>query len=233
MPHLDIMHITVKLFASHRERAGTGSLDLDLPEGSTAEDAFAALSEDYPGLRETRPFTTFARNRHIVTGSEPLSPGDELALLQPVSGGAGDLIEITDQRLSLDRCVQAVEAPDCGGIVTFLGTVRDNSDGASTDHLEYESYREMAETVLADIVADARRQWDVRAVAVQHRTGRLEIGEVSVIIATSAPHRAEAFAACRLIIERLKAEAPIWKKEYGESGEIWVGGPTGQDTSES
>jgi molybdopterin synthase catalytic subunit len=222
------MNVTVKLFASHRERAGASSVDLTIPDASTAEEAFAALSKAYPGLEATRPFTTFARNRQIVSGSERLSDGDELALLQPVSGGEADLIEITDQKLSLDRCVHAVEAPDCGGIATFLGTVRDHSEGKSTDHLEYEAYPEMAVAVLQEIIADAHRQWAVRHIAVQHRTGRLEIGEVSVIIAASAPHRGEAFAACRLVIERLKAEAPIWKKDFGEGGEMWVGGPTTQ-----
>lgn len=226
------MHVTVRLFASHRERVGAPAVELDLAPESTAEDAFAALVQSYPALLETRSFTSFASNRQVVQPSHVLSEGDELALLQPVSGGDSDLIHITDQRLSLDQCVRAVEAPDCGGIVTFLGTVRDNSDGKSTEHLEYESYAEMAEEVLREIVADAHQKWDVRHIAVQHRTGRLDIGEVSVIIAASAPHRAEAFMACRHVIERLKSEAPIWKKEYGEGGEVWVGGPT-EDRSAS
>jgi molybdopterin synthase catalytic subunit len=136
------------------------------------------------------------------------------------------MIEITSEPLSLARCVAAVEAPQCGAIVTFLGTVRDHSDGKRTDYLEYEAYPEMAEEVLHTIVQEAHDRWHIGHVAVQHRIGRLEIGEPSVVIAVSAPHRAEAFAACRHIIERLKQIVPIWKKEYGEGGEVWVGGPT-------
>lgn len=137
------------------------------------------------------------------------------------------MIEITDKPLSLAQCVAAVEAPNCGAIVTFLGTVRDHSGDQSTDHLEYEAYPDMAEEVLRTIVDEAHERWRIGHIAVQHRVGRLEIGEASVVIAVSSPHRAEAFAACRYVIERLKQSVPIWKKEFGEDGESWVGGPTG------
>jgi molybdopterin synthase catalytic subunit len=135
------------------------------------------------------------------------------------------MIEITAAPLSVERCIAAVESPDCGGIDVFLGVVRDNSEGKSTDHLEYDAYPEMAEEVIRDIVSEAEARWLVGKIAVQHRTGELQIGEASVIIAVSAPHRAEAFEACRYVIDELKSRAPIWKKEFGETGEVWVGGP--------
>jgi molybdopterin synthase catalytic subunit len=135
------------------------------------------------------------------------------------------MIEISVDQLSVDRCLAAVESPDCGGVAVFLGVVRNNSEGMSTDHLEYEAYVEMAEQVIGDIVNEAAGQWPVGKIAVQHRTGELQIGEASVIVAVSAPHRAEAFDACRYVIDQLKIRAPIWKKEFGEAGEVWVGGP--------
>jgi molybdopterin synthase catalytic subunit len=142
------------------------------------------------------------------------------------------MIEITAGELSLDTCLKAVEGSEYGGICTFLGTVRDNSEGKSTDHLEYEAYREMASEVIAVILSEATANWDIGQVAVQHRTGRLEIGEISVIVAVSAAHRTEAFKACRYVIDQLKTRAPIWKKEFGEAGEMWVGGPA-QSSEES
>ncbi|HZT97191.1 MAG TPA: molybdenum cofactor biosynthesis protein MoaE [Chloroflexota bacterium] len=220
------MNITVKLFARHREITGQSQVRLDLDDGASVDDAFRALTQRYPALSSTGSFTTFARNRQVVGADTALADGDELALLQPVSGGGDELIEVIEEPLSLDRCVSEVEAPGCGAIVTFIGTVRDNSEGVATDHLEYEAYREMAEEMLRRMAGEARRDWDIGGIAVQHRVGRLEIGEASVVIAISAPHRAEAFAACRHIIERLKADAPIWKKEFGESGEVWVEGPS-------
>jgi len=135
------------------------------------------------------------------------------------------MIQVTDRPLSIDDCVRAVQSPDCGGIAVFVGTVRDNSEGKATDHLEYEAYTEMAEETIASIAGEASSRWPIAKYAVQHRTGELGIGEISVVVAVSAPHRPEAFDACRYIIDQLKARAPIWKKESGESGEVWVGGP--------
>jgi molybdopterin synthase catalytic subunit len=139
------------------------------------------------------------------------------------------MIQVADVALSIDACVANVAGPECGGICIFLGTVRDNFEGHATDHLEYEAYAEMAEETIQAIAGEARGRWPIARVAVQHRTGTLQIGEVSVIVAVSAPHRAEAFEACRYVIDELKERAPIWKKEVGESGEIWVGAPTATD----
>lgn len=220
------MNVTVKLFAGHRERVGSSEIAVDLPEGSTVEDAFGLMVRTYPTLGEMESFTTFARNQQVVRPETLLNEGDELALLQPMSGGR-TMIEILGESLSLDHCVSAVARPDCGAIVTFLGTVRDNVEGTRTDHLEYEAYREMAEEVIGQIVGEAQNRWPTGDVAVQHRVGTLAVGEISVAIAISAPHRGEAFEACHYVIDNLKARAPIWKKEFGDEGEYWVGGPTG------
>ena len=133
------------------------------------------------------------------------------------------LVKITDLPLSVDCCLAQVESPDCGGIDIFLGVVRDNADGHATHHLWYEAYAEMAQGVIRQIAAEAQDRWGIGRVAVQHRTGELAIGEISVVVAVSAPHRAEAFSACRYIIDELKSRAPIWKKEFGVDGEVWVG----------
>jgi molybdopterin synthase catalytic subunit len=136
------------------------------------------------------------------------------------------MIELLDGPLDAERCLAAVRLSGSGGIVTFVGSVRDVSEGKHVSFLEYEAYRPMALQKLEQVVSEAKTQWPVNAIAIQHRLGRLEIGEDAVVIAVSAPHRAEAFAACSFAIDRIKEIVPIWKKEYGEGGEVWVGGPT-------
>lgn len=136
-----------------------------------------------------------------------------------------DLIRITDAPVSAARLRDRVARPGCGAIVAFEGTVRDHTGDFDTDHLVYEAYAEMAEKVLRELAAEAADRWPLGAVAVHHRTGRLEVGEVSVAIAVSAPHRDPAFAACRHVIDELKTRAPIWKKEVGPDGEAWIEGP--------
>ena len=130
---------------------------------------------------------------------------------------------ITDQPLSLDAMLAAVSHAGAGGIVLFLGVVRDNNEGRDVVHLEYEAYDSAAEASLRTIAGEAERRWPGARVAVSHRTGKVEIGEASVIVAASAPHRAEAFEAARYVIDTLKAETPIWKKELFEGGEVWIG----------
>lgn len=136
------------------------------------------------------------------------------------------MIELLQDSLSLDRCLQAVRRPGSGGIVTFIGSVRDFSDGNQVERLEYEAFEPMAIAKLQQVVEEARARWPVQAMAIQHRLGVLQIGEDAVIIAVACPHRAEAFAACQYAIDRIKEIVPIWKKEYGEAGAVWVGGPT-------
>jgi len=141
------------------------------------------------------------------------------------------MIELRHGPLSLDQCVAAVRGPGSGGIVTFAGMVRDHSDGKRVEFLEYEAYEPMALSMMQQVVDEVCQRWPVRGIAIQHRLGRLEISEDAVVIAIACPHRAEAFDACRYAIDRLKEIVPIWKKEHGESGEVWVGGPTLEEAS--
>ncbi|GAC1474610.1 MAG: molybdenum cofactor biosynthesis protein MoaE [Chloroflexota bacterium] len=137
------------------------------------------------------------------------------------------MIELTDEPLSPQRCLDAVRTPGSGGIVTFTGSVRDFSEGMRVEKLEYEAYEPMALDALRTVVDEVSARWPVNAVAIQHRIGVLEIGDDAVVIAVSAPHRREAFEACAYTIDRLKEIVPIWKKEYAEGGHTWVAGPTG------
>jgi molybdopterin synthase catalytic subunit len=139
------------------------------------------------------------------------------------------VLELTHGPLSPEACLEAVRRTGAGGVVSFVGCVREVSDGKHVDHLEYEAYEPMALEALRQVCEEARSRWPVNAMAIQHRLGRLEIGEDAVVIAVSCPHRAEAFEACRYAIDRLKEIVPMWKKEHGEGGEVWVGGPTAID----
>lgn len=139
------------------------------------------------------------------------------------------MIELSHNPLSLDRCVQAVRRPGSGGLATFIGMVRDRSDGNLVTHLEYEAYEPMALDQLEQVAHEAEQRWPIQALAIQHRLGRLAVGDDAVIVAVACAHRGEAFAACQYVIDRLKEIVPIWKKEFGEGGEVWVGGPTLRD----
>jgi MoaE-MoaD fusion protein len=207
------MHVTVRLFAGLRDRAGAPSVQLDLPDGARVADALAQLQ----GL--TGDVTVvMAVNREYADEAVVLSPGDELALIPPVSGGSGNAVHVrvTGDPLSLDALVARVRDPRAGAVVTFSGVTRD------VPALEYEAYAEMASAELERIAADAVARHGLCAAAVEHRTGTVALSEASVLIAVSAPHRAEAFAGGREIIDAIKERAPIWKKEEGE----WVAGFT-------
>jgi molybdopterin synthase catalytic subunit len=143
------------------------------------------------------------------------------------------MIELLSTSLSLDQCMAAVRNSGSGGIVSFVGTVRDLSEGKAVKFLDYEAYEPMAVEKLEQVVNEARQRWPINSIAIQHRVGRLAIGEDAVIIAVGCPHREEAFAACRYVIDRIKEIVPIWKKEYGENGAVWVGGPTAPESESS
>jgi MoaE-MoaD fusion protein len=209
------VEVTVRLFAMLRERAGADEVRLDLPPDARVRDALTALD----GLADGLPLV-MAVNREYAGEDEPLSAGDELALIPPVSGGATALAHarVADEPLSLDALVERVRDPRAGAIVTFTGVTRE------VERLEYEAYVEMAEGRIAAIVADAIERHGLCAAAAEHRTGAVPLSEPSVAVAVSAPHRDTAFAAAREIIDRLKAEAPIWKKEVVGGEERWVEG---------
>jgi molybdopterin synthase catalytic subunit len=180
------------------------------------------LRARHPALQGLLPAVRVSVNQAFAPEDAPLSDGDEVALIPPVSGGAG-LYRVTDEPLSLDEVVRAVGGESQGGVVTFTGVVRRHSRGKTIVRLEYEAYRPMAERKLAEIGDTITREIPGAQVAIVHRVGKLAVGDAAVVIAASAPHRAQAFDACRAAIDRLKESVPIWKKEIAEDGEEWVG----------
>jgi MoaE-MoaD fusion protein len=209
------MRVTVRLFAGLRERAGAGARELELPADSRARDVWAAL-----GLGEEPPGLLYAVNEEYAAPARQLSDGDEVALIPPVSGGA---FRLTEEPIDLDSVVAEVVDERAGAVATFLGTTRAHSRGRDVVHLEYEAYEGMAEKAMAEIAESLRAKYELCAVAITHRIGTVGIGETSVAIAVSAPHRQDALAACRDAIDTLKEQVPLWKKEVYEGGEEWIG----------
>lgn len=210
------MTVTVRLFAMLRERAGADELELHLPDGARVADAIEQLGDLAGGLP-----LVMAVNREYAPADRVLDPGDELALIPPVSGGETGSVahaRVTGEPLVLDEVARRVRDPRAGAVVTFQGVTRE------VDLLEYEAYVEMAEARIAAIVEGAVEAHGLCAAACEHRTGSVDLSEPSVVVAASAPHRGEAFAGAREIIDRVKAEAPIWKKEVSGGEERWVDG---------
>jgi MoaE-MoaD fusion protein len=219
------MKIQVRYFAVLRERLRSDGEEIELPEGTTVGGALAALGERQEMFRGLRDRCQTAVNQTMVRQDEVLHDGDELALIPPVAGGSGEArhVRVLAEPLSLDRVVAAVASADAGGVVTFTGVVRRHSAGREVERLEYEAYREMAEKVMRQLCDEIEAEVAGARLAVEHRLGALAVGDAAVVIAASAPHRAEAFAACRALIDRLKQQVPIWKKEIGPDGAEWVG----------
>jgi molybdopterin synthase catalytic subunit len=207
------MGVKVRLFAGLRERAGWGERDV---EGVTR------VGEVWPllGLGPEPDGLLYAVNKEYAAREQELADGDEVAVIPPVSGGS---FRLTAEPLSLDAVVDEVRNERAGAIATFVGTTRVESRGRTVQHLDYEAYEGMAENVMAELAASLRRRYDLCEVAIHHRTGRVEIGEASVVIAVSAPHRQDALAACKDAIDTLKEQVPLWKKEVYEGGEEWIG----------
>ena len=207
--------MVVRLFAGLRERAGTNRRELDLDDGASVEDVWPAL-----GLGAEPAGLLYAVNRTYADRGQALGEGDEVALIPPVSGGA---FRLTHGPVNLTSVVVEVVDEQAGAIATFLGTVRAHSRGRDVIALEYEAYEEMAEDVMAGIADELLARYDLCKVAMSHRLGRVEVGETSVAIAVSAPHRQDALAACADAIEALKSQVPLWKKELYVGGEEWIG----------
>jgi MoaE-MoaD fusion protein len=209
------MRVTVRLFAGLREQAGTSERQLELPEGARLADVWAplALGEEPDGL-------LYAVNKEYAPPDRRLSEGDEVALIPPVSGGA---FRLTADPIDVGDVIAEVADESAGAIATFLGTTRIQSRGRTVVHLEYEAYEGMAEKVMAEIAETLAARYELCKVAITHRIGRVGIGETSVAIAVSAPHREHALAACKEAIDTLKIDVPLWKKEIYEGGEEWIG----------
>jgi molybdopterin synthase catalytic subunit len=209
------VRVSVRLFAGLRERAGTGERVLELPGGARVRDVWAALD-----LGDEPPGLLYAVDKEYAEADRALTDGDEVALIPPVSGGS---FRLTEGPIDVVSVAAEVADEGAGAIATFQGTVRSHSRGRDVIALEYEAYSGMAENVMAEIADEVKSRYELCHVAVTHRVGRVEIGETSVAIAVSAPHRQDAIAACRDVIDALKERVPLWKKELYEGGEEWIG----------
>jgi MoaE-MoaD fusion protein len=207
------VRVTVRLFAGLRERAGLSRLELE--DVARIEDVWPAL-----GLGDEPPGLLYAVNREYVEAGHELADGDEVAVIPPVSGGSFRLV---GGPLDVAAVLREVETPEAGALASFVGTVRRRSRDRDVVHLEYEAFEEMAEPLLSRLGDELTERYGLSAVAIHHRLGRVEIGEASVVIAVSAPHRATALDACRDAIETLKTTIPLWKKEVYAGGEEWIG----------
>jgi molybdopterin synthase catalytic subunit/molybdopterin converting factor small subunit len=205
--------VRVRLFAGLRERAGWS--ERELAKVDLVSDVWPAL-----GLGDEPEGLLYAVNKEYADRDRPLVDGDEVALIPPVSGGA---FRLSAEPLSLDAVVDEVRSDEAGAIATFIGTTRVQSRGRTVLHLDYEAFEGMAEQAMTQIAADLKNRYDLCEIAIHHRTGRVEIGEASVVIAISAPHRQDALAACKDAIDTLKEQVPLWKKEFYEGGEEWIG----------
>lgn len=217
------MRLTVLLFAAARDRAGANTLIIEVPDGSTAGDVLYACAAQQPALAALVPQLRVAVNQGFV-GLDAVVPANaEVALLPPVQGGSAPHLVITSEPLSLDRVVTAVSDEEHGAIATFVGVVRRTSHGKRVHRLDYEAYGAMAARTLGDIAAELFARYPSVRVAVEHRTGELQVGELAVVVAAGAPHRREALAACDDAIEAVKARLPVWKREHTDEGATWVG----------
>jgi molybdopterin synthase catalytic subunit/molybdopterin converting factor small subunit len=209
------VEVVVRLFAALRERASTGERLVELDDGAVAGDVWAALE-----LGEEPRGLVYAVNKEYADRERRLADGDEVALIPPVSGGS---FRLSAEPLDLGAAVVEVADERAGAIATFVGTTRVESRGRTVVHLEYEAYEGMAERVMEELSDSLQERYSLCAVAIHHRVGRVGIGEQSVVIAVSAPHRHDALAACRDAIDTLKETVPLWKKEVYEGGEEWIG----------
>jgi molybdopterin synthase catalytic subunit len=221
-------HVNARLFARLREQAGRQVVPIEVDEDTTVRGVYERLREQHPALEADRELIRPARNQAYCSWEDTVQDGDELAFIPPVSGGSpapgGAFVEITAEPLDARRLEAAVLTPTAGAICTFTGVVRNNSRDRAVTHLEYEAYPEMAENGMRAIGLEIAERWPEARVAMAHRVGNLEIGEASVVVSVSCPHRAEAIAACKWGIDRLKESVPVWKKEYAEDGVAWVEG---------
>lgn len=231
------LQVEVLLFARLRELVGASSVGVSVPVASapgggggaraavTARDVWDALCAAHPRLSGGDGGLRVAVNQAYASWDSPVASGDAVAFIPPVAGGSGAPgvhVWLTAEPLDARAVEQLVRTDEDGAVCTFTGVVRNHAEGNAVTHLEYEAYEGMAEERLRAIAAEALERFDATAIAAVHRVGTLHVGEASVVVAASAHHRAAAFAACQYTIDALKADAPIWKKEHGPGGAVWV-----------
>ena len=212
----------MRYFAVFRERLGRDHETIELPAGADVSTAIDTLAARHPAIGQLAGRYRVALNQSMSAMDAALADGDEIALIPPVAGGR-HLAAIVHTPPSIERCMADVTSEEMGGLVTFTGVVRRQSRGKQVERLEYEAYEEMAVKVLVELCQEIEAEWPGTRMAVEHRVGVLGVGDIAVAIAAAAPHRAEAFAACRAMIDRLKERVPIWKKEVSTDGAEWVG----------
>lgn len=223
------MRVRVLFFGQLKEITGVAQDDADLSEGARVEDLFERYGRRFPKLAAFRPSIAASVNQEYSGWRAPLASGDEVAFLPPVSGGQQaaieeDIFQLVREPIRPREITESLKAPEDGAVVVFDGFVRNNFKGRETLYLEYEAYEPMAYAKLRAIGAEIRAKFSVHRLAIVHRLGRLEIGETSVWIAVSSPHRGAAFDACRYAIDALKRTVPIWKKEFFAGGAVWAEG---------
>lgn len=222
-----MIQLTIKFFATLRERACVAEIERRFPEGTRVGEIWRHLLEEFPGLGGHHDGVAYAVNHEYVKDDYCPRDHDEVAFIPPVSGGADPpwvgSINIGRDPVDVGELEHEVGDPTAGAIVTFVGTTRANNAGRRVTRLEYEAYEPMALAEMRKLAREAGERWKIVRIGIRHRVGIVEIGEISVAIAVAAAHRAEAFEACRFAIDRLKEIVPIWKKEHFEGGEIWVG----------
>jgi MoaE-MoaD fusion protein len=224
--------LTIKLFATLRERARAAELSREFPEGTTVGEIWNRLLAEFPALGGHHDGVAFAVNQEYVREDYRPRNEDEVAFIPPVSGGVDPSassetwigpVSIGREPIEVEALERAVADPAAGATVTFAGTTRNGNAGRRVLRLEYEAYEPMALSEMRKLMREAGERFKIVRIAIQHRIGFVAIGETSVAIAVSAAHRAEAFEACRFAIDRLKEVVPVWKKEYFEGGEVWIG----------
>jgi molybdopterin synthase catalytic subunit len=225
------MKVRVLFFGIVKDLAGCSFEEINMPERATAADVIEHFQGRIAGLSEMTRSIAISINQEYAAIDTPLHAGDEIALLPPVSGGSGSgpnciksQVRITHDRIDTFSILEQLKQPQDGAAVVFEGIVRNNSRGRRTLFLQYEAYEQMAAKQLEELAAQARAQFQIDNVAIEHRLGRLEIGESSVLIVVVSAHRAAAFEACRWLIDTLKKTVPIWKKEYFADGAVWADG---------
>jgi molybdopterin synthase catalytic subunit len=220
----EVVKVRVLFFGAARDVVDQNPLEISLTRPATVSTAFQSLVAKFSELERFGRSLLFAVNQEYATRETVLRDNDELAVFPPVSGGSHDFFEMTTQPINVGAVARRVVLPECGATVTLDGYARAWTKGKRTLYLVYEAYGAMALTEMQRLGVEAHQQFDIAHLGIVHRTGRLEIGETSVVIAASAPHRQAAFQACEWAIKELKRTVPIWKKEVFENGEEeWVG----------
>ena len=229
MPQNPVSELTVLFFAVLHERAGTRRVNVRVADGMTVDDAVLEARKAAPRDPEPGSSIMLALNGEYVKGDQIVTAGDEIALIPPVSGGSDEIkterdwVFVTAGVLDPGPLTDFVTTGVDGAVVTFLGVTRNHNEGRTVLHLDYEAYQPMAENKIVEIIDEMRGKWELGKIAIAHRTGRVDIGATSMVVAVGAAHRRPAFESSLYFVDRLKEIVPIWKREFFEGGEVWIG----------